>query len=81
MQPKNVTLKRIEHPINKAGEKKRRPRRVESETLHETALNILKQQEKPIRSINLQKKIEKKTGRQISNMTVFMDQLKKKIQR
>ncbi|WP_435868498.1 Rok-like winged helix domain-containing protein [Bacillus glycinifermentans] len=39
---------------------------------------MLKQQEKPIRSINLQKKIEKKTGRQISNMTVFMDQLMKK---
>ncbi|WP_420885556.1 hypothetical protein [Bacillus swezeyi] len=25
--------------------------------------------------------MEKKTGKQISNMTVFMDQLKKKIQR
>lgn len=40
MQPKKCNIKRIEHRINKASEKKRRPGRVESEALHEAALYI-----------------------------------------
>ncbi|MER0468972.1 hypothetical protein ABR330_20365 [Bacillus cabrialesii subsp. cabrialesii] len=59
-------------------QKKRRQGRAESNASRKAALNILKLQDKPISSIDLKQKIEKETGRQISNMTIFMNHLMKK---
>ncbi|MEG7336562.1 Rok-like winged helix domain-containing protein [Bacillus sp. 0102A] len=57
--------------------KKRRQGRAESKASREAALNILKQQDKPISSMELKRKIEMETGAHISNMTSFMNTLMK----
>lgn len=59
-------------------QKKRRQGRAESNASRKAALTILKLQDKPISSIDLKQKIEKETGSQISNMTIFMNHLMKK---
>ncbi|OIS60411.1 hypothetical protein A4A36_13145 [Bacillus subtilis] len=61
-------------PIQK---KKRRQGRAESKASREAALHILKQQNKPMSSIDLKRRIEKETGVHISNMTSFMNTLMK----
>ncbi|MEC2113104.1 Rok-like winged helix domain-containing protein [Bacillus stercoris] len=61
-------------PIQK---KKRRQGRAESKASSEAALHILKQQNKPMSSIDLKRRIEKETGVHISNMTSFMNTLMK----
>lgn len=66
----HVTSKQIQ-------QKKRRQGRAESIASRQAALNILKLQNKPISSMDLKKKIEKETGVQISNMTIFMNTLMK----
>ncbi|KIL74281.1 hypothetical protein [Bacillus badius] len=54
-------------------ERKRRGRRSENlEELRELAVAILKEQNTPIRGIELQRQIEGKTGKKIANMTTFM---------
>lgn len=58
-------------------QKKRRQGRAESKASREAALHILKQQDKPMSSIDLKRKIEKETGVHISNMTSFMNTLMK----
>jgi len=59
-------------------EKKRRGRRSKSlQELRETAILVLKEQNEPIRGIELQRQIEEKTGRKIANMTTFMVALEK----
>lgn len=58
-------------------QKKRRQGRAESKASREAALHILKQQDKPMSSIDLKRKIEKETGVHISNMTTFMNTLMK----
>ncbi|MDQ0214335.1 hypothetical protein J2S13_000731 [Oikeobacillus pervagus] len=53
--------------------KKRRGRRSAAlNELRSTTVEILRQQNEPIRGVDLQKKIEETTGRKIANMTTFM---------
>lgn len=54
-------------------DRKRRGRRSENlEELRQTAVTILKEQNTPIRGVELQRQIEGKTGKKIANMTTFM---------
>ncbi|MFK2825261.1 competence protein ComK [Bacillus sp. B190/17] len=65
-----VSLTKIGGPPQ---ERKRRGRRSESlEELRQTAVTILKEQNTPIRGVELQRQIEGRTGKKIANMTTFM---------
>lgn len=56
----------------------RRGRRSESlTTLRDTAIRILKEQNTPIRGVELQRFVEEQTGKKIANMTTFMNGLER----
>lgn len=60
----------------------RRGRRSESLTeLRETAVVVLKEQNTPIRGIELQRFVEERTGKKIANMTTFMNSLERENER
>ncbi|OKL36636.1 hypothetical protein [Domibacillus mangrovi] len=60
----------------------RRGRRSESLTkLRETAVVVLKEQNTPIRGIELQRFVEERTGKKIANMTTFMNGLERENER
>lgn len=52
-------------------------RRSKTTKMRETALRILKEQQTPIRGIDLKRAIEEQTGFQIANMTTFMNTISK----
>ncbi|TYS09716.1 hypothetical protein FZC70_11580 [Bacillus subtilis] len=70
VKPSHITSKPTQ-------QKKRRQGRAGAKASREAALNILKQQDKPISSMELKRKIEMETGEHISNMTSFMNTLMK----
>ncbi|OAH52868.1 MULTISPECIES: hypothetical protein [Bacillaceae] len=60
----------------------RRGRRSESLTeLRKTAVVVLKEQNTPIRGIELQRFVEERTGKKIANMTTFMNGLERENER
>lgn len=60
----------------------RRGRRSESlSKLRETAVVVLKEQNTPIRGIELQRFVEERTGKKIANMTTFMNGLERENER
>ncbi|OLN22483.1 hypothetical protein BTO30_09255 [Domibacillus antri] len=62
--------------------KARRGRRSESlMELRETAVVVLKEQNTPIRGIELQRFVEERTGKKIANMTTFMNGLERENER
>ncbi|OMP66075.1 Rok-like winged helix domain-containing protein [Domibacillus epiphyticus] len=62
--------------------KARRGRRSESLVeLRETAVGVLKEQNTPIRGVELQRFVEERTGKKIANMTTFMNGLERENER
>ncbi len=64
--------------VGAAPPKARRGRRSEGLTeLRDTTIRILKEQNTPIRGIELQRYVEEQAGRKIANMTTFMNSLER----